>query len=189
MILVSAGHHAAAQGARAHGRTEWPEAMRWQEDILHTLGHRAGPVPTGLMRDKVKFINQSGPDLAIEIHFNSAKVGGKHVGRGSETLYKPGNDRSKHAATIIQAYLGDVFPPNRGAKEGWYRMDRPGVTDYQGDVEGDEKIDYFLRETNCPSIIIEPEFIHRHDVIDAGMGRGCLAITNACMTIIERWDL
>ena len=31
--------------------------------------------------------------------------------------------------------------------------------DYQGDVDGDENIDYFLAQTNCPAIIFEMYFL------------------------------
>jgi len=185
MILVSAGHHAMAQGATADGRTEWPEATRWQMNILQILAHRAGPVPTGLLRDKVAFINSVRPAIAVEIHFNSAIKDGVHVGRGCETLYTPGDHRSKEAAELVQAQLAPLFPPSRGTKEGWYRMDRPGIVDYHGDVDGDEHPDYFLDKTECPAIIIEPEFIHRWDAIYTGMGRGCLAISNALIKYLN----
>lgn len=188
MILISAGHHAGAQGAQAHGRSEWPEASRWQNDILHTLGHRAEAVPTGLLRDKVRYINNRDPALAVEIHFNSAKVNGKHVGEGSETLYTPGDHRSKRAAQLVQTHLAPIFPPDRGVKEGWHRQDYPGRVDYHGDVDGDEKLVWFLLGTLCPAIIIEAEFIHNYDRIDTGMGRGSLAISNALVEYMEWAD-
>ena len=96
---------------------------------------------------------------ALEIHFNSAAVPGV---KGSETLYAPGSQRGSKIARIVQCHLAKQYPPNRGIKEGWYRMDRPGVIDYAGDTEGDEIIDYFLRKTKCPALIVEPEFIQNH---------------------------
>ena len=38
-------------------------------------------------------------------------------------------------------------------------MDRPGVVDYPGDVDGDENKDAFLALTNCPAVITEAYFL------------------------------
>jgi len=190
MILVSAGHHALAKGATWQNWNEYDEAKTWRDDIVHTLEHHAAPVPSGLLRDKVKFINQVDPALAIEIHFNSAKnMRGHHVGSGCESLYKPEDHRSRHAAQQLQMAMAEVFQPSRGAKEGWYRMDFPGRVDYHGDVDGDEKIDYFLRATNCPAVILEPEFIHRMKIVHTGKGLCCLAICNALFHLMKDWDV
>ena len=48
---------------------------------------------------------------------------------------------------------------NRGAKDGWYRMDVPGQVDFPGDVDGDEHKDAFTAQTNCPAFIPEALFI------------------------------
>ena len=72
------------------------------------------------------------------------------------TLYYPGSVKGKALASSVNSSVGLVLNSrNRGVKEGWYRMDRPGVEDYQGDVDGDENIDYFLAQTTCPAIIFE----------------------------------
>ena len=55
-------------------------------------------------------------------------------------------------------------------------MDRPGVIDYAGDVDGDEIIDYFLRKTMCPALIIEPEFVQNYDLILQTKTEGILAL-------------
>ena len=188
MILISAGHHEAAQGAKWLGHTEWPEACLWRDTIIELIPDVAHPVPTGLLRDKVKFINTAGPAAAIEIHFNSAKVGGQHVGNGCETLIYPGSHRGRMLAEHVQDAMAALFQPSRGIKEGWYRQDRPGVVDYQGDVEGDEKIDYILRKTTCPTIIIEPEFIHHFQSIQEKRKKACTAIANAILNYIEDID-
>lgn len=160
MILISAGHHPLARGACYDGFCEYDEALKWRDEIISILGDQAVAVPTGTLPQKVKWINALDANIAIEIHFNSAIINGTHVGRGCETLYYPGSKKGKDLARTIQHAIAPIHFPDRGIKEGWYRMDKPGIVDYDGDVEGDEKPDYFLRKTNCTAIIIEPEFIH-----------------------------
>lgn len=189
MIYISAGHHEGAQGASWHGHTEWLEAVKWRDLLCSMINDVAVPVPTGLLRDKVKFINQHGDaELAVEIHFNSAKVNGVHVGKGSETLHHPSSKMGKQAAQIIQDGLAQVFPPSRGIKAGWHRQDRPGVVDYHGDVDGDERIVYFLRKTVAPAVILEPEFIHNIQVIRDEREVGCEVIATALLEYLDVSD-
>ena len=189
VILISAGHHKGAQGASWNHRTEWPQAVMWQDLLVTYLGDIGEKVPTGLLRDKVEYINAALPVAAIEIHFNSAKVNGKHVGKGCETLYYPGSANGKELASYVQAAMVPDFLPDRGIKAGWYRMDAPGVVDYDGDVDGDEKIDYFLRKTHCPAIIIEPDFIHRYDLIEHNRAHCCMAIAKQLTLLLEHWGV
>lgn len=189
MILVSAGHHQGAQGASWAGRTEWPQAVLWQKLLLQYLADVGEAVPTGLLRSKVEYINAAQAVCAIEIHFNSAKVGGQHVGKGCETLYYPGSAKGKQLAFSAQKALSKYFLPDRGIKAGWYRMDQPGVVDYQGDVDGDEKVDYFLRETHCPAIIIEPDFIHRWDLIEHNRAQACRAMADELIKLLDWWGV
>jgi hypothetical protein len=189
VILISAGHHQGAQGASWNGRTEWPQAVLWQELLVQYLGDVGEAVPHGLLRDKVEYINSAQAVCAIEIHFNSAKVDGKHVGRGSETLCYPGSTKGIELAHCVQRVLAHDFPPDRGVKEGWYRMDRPGVVDYQGDVDGDESIDYILRKTNCPTIIIEPDFLHRWDLIEHNRAHACMGMARELIILLEHWGI
>ena len=155
MIFVSAGHHPAKPGARFDRFVEHDEAVVWVEMICDRLSS-ATPVPTGVLRDKVDFINERvmNGDIAIEIHFNAAKnAEGENVGRGSETLYYPGSESGETLAQRIQSAMADVYPPDRGVKEGWYRMDPS------------RGADFFLAKTKCPAVILEPDFVHRHDII------------------------
>ena len=86
--------------------------------------------------------------------FNAATDSrGTNVGRGSETLYYPGSDKGKALAEACQSALEELFPPNRGAKEGYYRMDPARGPDF------------FLAKTKCPAVIVEPEFVHRFALI------------------------
>ena len=159
-ILISAGHHSQAQGAQWKGYTEWQETTIWRDMIVQELGEVAIAVPDGGLREKVAFINSHDPAFAVEIHFNSAIVNGEHVGEGCETLMYPGSIKGRRLAETLQGAQYQLFQPYRGVKEGWHRQDRPGVVDYQGDVDGDETINYFLRKTKCPAVILEPDFIH-----------------------------
>jgi N-acetylmuramoyl-L-alanine amidase len=180
MILISTGHNPKQQGAEWNGKTEYKEGMKWTALIMRKLdeaGHNVAYVPTGTLTEKVKYINSTnGVKVAIEIHFNS-DPGRK--GRGSETLFCPGSTKGKELAEMIQSAFKakNICQPNRGAKEGWYRMDRPDHVDYVGDVNGDEKIDYFLKSTNPVAAIVEPEFMHNLDKVD--MDAACQAIADA----------
>lgn len=152
-------------------------------------------VPTGNLRQKVAFINDHNCKLAVEIHFNSLLNNkGKHTGSGAETLYCPGSTSGKFLATEIQKVLSSFYPPDRGIKEGWYQLRnfplyrardtttqkhglwRKSKTTAQKDstqfggkystIDYKEPIpDYFLKRTNCPAIIIEPEFVHHYETI------------------------
>src|SRR5687768_17651819 len=102
MIYVSAGHHPSKKGATFEDFTEYDEAMIWVDLIIAYLGDKGVRVPTGVLKDKVNFINKGDAYLAIEIHFNSATNSrGDHVGSGSETLYFPGSERGKKLASSV----------------------------------------------------------------------------------------
>jgi hypothetical protein len=49
--------------------------------------------------------------------------------------------------------LAENFPPSRGIKEGWYRMNKENGPDF------------FLDKSKCPAVILEPEFVHRSELI------------------------
>ena len=179
MIAISAGHHIDARGAAFEGFSEYPETEKWALFIWKAICEKHSPelvvlVPVGTLPYKVRYINsavdQIQLQLAVEVHFNSSFSGNQ---RGSETLYCPESEKGKLVAGIVQDGLAAVFPPSRGIKEGWYKMGRPGVVDYGGDVDGDEKPDYFLRATHCPAIIIEPEFIQNSTGIIARREYAC----------------
>ena len=180
MILISAGHHAARPGACFNGFCEHDEALRWVDQIVGLIGDNALAVPAGVLREKVAFINARHADLAVEIHFNSAAVWKdknqngqvdegeiERVGKGSETLYYPSSKKGKIAAETVQEAIGAIFEPSRGAKEGWFRMNPKNGPDY------------FLARTNCPAIIIEPEFINHKETIIELREQGCMAIASA----------
>jgi hypothetical protein len=151
-----------------------------RHNLVH-FGHECFVAPVGKLGRKVHAINEADVDVAIEIHFNG---GGSKNTKGSETLYCEGSRRGKKLAQTIQKLLSKAMDNrNRGAKEGWYKMDQPGVVDYPGDVDGDEKIDYFLGHTRAPAVIIEPDFIQQRANIIANRVAGVKAILAA----LEEW--
>lgn len=166
MILISAGHYPERPGASYGAFSEHTEAVIWRDILVDMIGGVA--VPSGVLRDKVAFINSKNPDIAIEIHFNDA-VGalGEHVGKGSETLYYPGSTEGLRLSNLVQSELSNVFGPDRGAKEGWYRMEKKYGPDF------------FLSRTSCVSLIIEPEFVVNAEKIRANRESGCRAIADA----------
>lgn len=171
-VAISAGHYPEKPGACYEDFCEYGEAIRWAHhinDYLIMKGASSLLVPTGHLKRKVEFINESRATLAVEIHFNSAMKDGKHVGRGSETLYYPGSEKGVIFANNIQEAIGGLYPPSRGVKEGYYRMNKNNGPDF------------FLARTRCPSVIIEPEFIHRKDLIQANRLEACHAIGDAIM--------
>jgi N-acetylmuramoyl-L-alanine amidase len=174
MIYVSAGHYPAKKGATFEDFAEYDEALIWADLITAHLGADGVRVPTGVLKDKVNFINKGLATMAIEIHFNSAINAGQHVGQGSETLYYPGSKTGKVLAERIQTVLAKYFPPNRGAKEGWYKMNQ---------INGP---DFFLAKTACPSIIIEPEFVHRKDLIRSKRGEVCKHLAEELRSIANK---
>lgn len=184
MIAISIGHYKEAPGACWNGRCEFELATEWANNIYEELRFRteAWIIATGKLPQKVNAVNALNPILAVEIHFNAA--GGK--GRGTETLYAPGSVKGKQVAELVQHGMVQVMrTKDRGVKEGWYRMDRPGVKDYPGDVEGDEQPDYFLRKTKCPAIIIEPEFIHNYHKYENDVENICSVIAGQLMSAAE----
>lgn len=190
MIALSAGHYPEKPGACwPPDSARWCEhdlAAHWVDQVALILRQQVAVqiVPSGWLGDKVRFINGlKDCKLAAEIHFNSnpsAKA------RGSETLFYPGSARGRIAAEQVQRFLGVVFPPDRGAKPGWYRMDAPGHVDYAGDVEGDEKVDYFLAKTVPVALIVEPEFIFNIKTLQDLELSGCRALAEGLLAAYEQ---
>lgn len=186
-IAVVAGHYPDRPGAVTPELREHDEAVYWRDKIaaeLEALHIRTKVIRAYTLHDKVREINTTFPkcELAMEIHFNSDPG---RAGRGCETLYCPGSTSGEGWAQAIQRSMVPFCSPNRGIKEGWYRMDQPDHIDYAGDVEGDEIVDYFLRATNCPAIIVEPYFLHEHPRIIANRDVVCMVIAE---TIAGRLD-
>ena len=173
MILISAGHHAKKPGACYEGFCEFDEAEKWADLVVQHLGDKSARVPSGYLRDKVEFINSRNPTIAIEIHFNSAVADGKNIGEGCEVLHYPSSKVGIILAEVILESLEMVFPPSRGIKEGWYRMDQS------------KGVDFFLERTKCPSVIVEPQFIHLKENIQNRRAEACLKMADAIEDFLE----
>ena len=102
----------------------------------------------------------------------------------------PNSDLGLAAAAVIQKHLAPAMGnKDRGAKEGWYKTDKPGKVDYPGDLDGDEVVDYFLRATKPVALIIEPEFIDHYELIWARRNVACKALATAVKEIFNSWPL
>lgn len=146
-IALSIGHSPKSPGARGRGIVEHYEVARIASHLnryLRDMGFRVTMVPTGSLRQKVKFINNlKDVDIAIECHLNASsnpKV------RGSETLYFPYSKKGKALATCIEKYMKSIIK-SRGSKEGWFRGVRNG------------KYLYFLAKCIPVAVITESYFM------------------------------
>lgn len=160
-ILLSAGHYPGSPGACHDNWCEHEEATRWVNILQLLLRQQThvAVVPTGRLGQKIAWINAYDVEpvsLAVEVHFNS-DVSKRQ--RGSETLYCPGSETGARAAKIVQDAMSALLWPNRGAKEGWYRMIEP--------PDPAAVPDAFLAKTNPVALILEPEFIYNRTVIEA----------------------
>lgn len=192
-VVLTAGHDPSASGARFPQTgvpliVEHDEALLWVARIaeaFRALGGDAVVAPSASIEKlerTIAWINALAPkaEAAVEIHFNDARTAdGRQVGRGCETLYHPDSKRGEAIALAIQGVLGDLLPPNRGAVHGWLKGDRPGVVDYPGDHDGDEKLGGYLVQTNCPAVIVEPEFVVNHAKIRQHRDAACVGIAQA----------
>lgn len=188
MILISAGHNPSHPGACFESFCEHDEAVRWAARLVELIGDQALLVPTGTLRQKVAFINARSPQVAVEIHFNSLAVwtdannnglvdAGEtaYKGNGACTLYCPGSEKGRLIAQKCQDAMEQVIERHwKGVMEGWYKMNPKNGPDF------------FLARTNCPAIILEPEFIHHKDEIQAKREAACTLIATALLEI-SRW--
>lgn len=166
-IAISAGHYPERPGACHHDFCEHGEAMRWAELIAENL-EGATLIAPGYLNTKVATINSQNFDIAVEIHFNSAKdAEGNHVGEGSETLFYPHSEKGAYVASEVQTSIVNAGFRNRGIKPGYYRMNKKNGPDF------------FLAKTNCPAIILEPEFIHYKSRIQRLRVETCQLIAEA----------
>lgn len=95
---------------------------------------------SGNLIEKVKTINETRTDIAIELHFNCCNA------HGGEILYYPSMG-STLLAYNIGRYMKHYVSKWRGVKVGYYH----------GDPH--KQMLYFLRKTKCPAVILEPGFL------------------------------
>jgi len=185
VIFLSAGHYPSKPGASHERFVEHDEAVIWVTQLavaLAELGVESLVVPVGILRTKVDFINSRimNGDIAIEIHFNSFKIWKdanrdgvvtddemKHAGRGCESLYYPGSSRGRKISEALGLCLAKFYAPYRGSKEGWYRLNK------------DNGPDFFLARTTCTAVILEPEFVHRAEIINNNRDQAILSLAKS----------
>lgn len=176
-IALSAGHFPEEPGADYLGFIEHNEAVLWVERLSVLFGNLGDVVPTGHLEDKVAYIKNIRPSIALEVHFNSATdAAGNHIGKGCETLFCPGSVASMHVAEAVQGRLSRVMGKNRGVREGYYHEDPQ------------QPVLYFLREldkADIPAIIIEPEFVHHYSRIQSKRNEACGAIFSAITDVLR----
>lgn len=174
MIFISAGHYPSAPGASWERFIEHDEACIWIDLLYQLMPDTCIKVPTGVLRSKTDFINRRcmDNDVAIEVHFNAARDSNNNpIGKGCETLYYPGSESGELLAKLCQEALAENYEPDRGIKEGWYRMDP------------NRGADFFLKKTKCTAVILEPEFVHRSDIIIAKRDAAIESLVCALSTI------
>jgi len=175
-IALSVAHNPAKPGAcSSAGTCEYELSMGWTGACamrLVQLEHDPEIITTYSLKEKVTTVNSLSAACALEIHFNS-----NVDADGAETLYCPGSKAGKSLAEVVQIAMTDkLFVKNRGVKEGWYRMEPPHVNP-------NAKPDYFLKYTNCPAIIVEPEFMSNVAWIERNSHKGGVVIAEA----IDLW--
>ena len=189
MILISAGHHPLVRGAHHGDFHEHDEAVLWRDELVALLGSEAAAVPvpdiTPMENEplatfvgrvcavKAKFINaEENVRLAVEVHFNSLDTTKTLPSeRGCLTYYYPGSQPGRRMAQRVQEVLRKFFLPDLGAHDGYVRMDKT-----QGII-------WFLRDTKCPALLIEPQFIDRKEDIQAKRSDCCIALATVLMEI------
>lgn len=160
---LSIGHHADQPGKLLEF-SECAAIAGLISKFMRPTGHSLYMIGSGPLEKKIAEVNAGDFDFGLEIHLNA---GG---GSGCETLYCPGSAKGKLLAMSVQsALVNSLEYRDRGVKEGWYRMDRPGHVDYPGDVDGDENLDAILKMTNCPFIIPEPFFLDDPKGVDTSV--------------------
>ncbi len=136
IVAIDPGHGAVDSGAT--GTLGWHEA-----DYTHDIANRLrallqqGGAKVVMTREyssppiqgpaRAELVNQSGADLMISIHINSAT---NREARGMETWYYPRGDNERFARLVqdnLMAEFGSTWP-NRGAKSGRYIICRDTLT-------------------------------------------------------------
>jgi N-acetylmuramoyl-L-alanine amidase len=145
-VFISAGHGGSDPGAVANNTKEkdlnLSIALACRDMLVkHGVSVRMSRTKdeNDPLSEEIRECNAYGPDLAVSIHNNA---GG---GDGAEVFHHYGGGKSKALAENILAEIVKVGQNSRGAKT---RKNSSG-NDYYG----------FIRETSCPSVIVECAFV------------------------------
>lgn len=145
-VFISAGHGGSDPGAVANNTKEKDLNLSIALACRDVLVRHGIEVKMSRTKDEndplseeIKECNAYDPNLAVSIHCNA---GG---GDGAEAFYHYGGGKSKTLAENILTEVVKVGQNSRGAK---IRKNSNGK-DYYG----------FIRETSCPSVIVECAFV------------------------------
>lgn len=185
-VGLSIAHYPKKVGAEFCGFSEHYESEVWTflvKKALEAQGVEVVIAPIGGLKKKVAWLNKQNVDVALEIHFNGSL---NPEINGCETLFYPGSKKGERLASIVHScYKIFMCNRDRGVKEGWHLMDYPQVVDYPGDENGDETPDYFLKKTNCPALILEPDFISQISNITEKRFIACVKIAQGIIQFLE----
>ncbi len=170
-VIISVAHGPNSEQAEDGLFNEYTLSLMWsvllrRELLLKNI--TCDVINEHIFYDKKTYINNVNPTLCLEIHFNSFHNG---TVRGAETLYDPGSVLGEKYASIIQEEIKFLPNPDRGIKEGWYL----------GEVG---RYLYFLHQTRCPALIIEPGFINAKEKLIEMAPTGVDLITRAIVKIL-----
>ena len=145
-VFIGVGHGGVDSGAVANGVKEkdlnLSIALACRDELVrHGVSVKMSRTKdeNDPLSEEIQECNAYAPDLAVDIHNNA---GG---GDGAEVFYHYGGGKSKTLAESILAEIVKVGQNSRGAKT---RVNASGK-DYYG----------FIRETACPSVIVECAFV------------------------------
>lgn len=152
-VFIGVGHGGSDPGAVANGTKEKDLNLSIAlacKDELERHGVKVKMSRTkdenDTLSEEIKECNAYAPDLAVDIHNNA---GG---GDGAEVFYHYGGGKSKSLADNILGEIVKVGQNSRGAK---IRKNSQGKN-YYG----------FIRETSCPSVIVECAFVDNSTDLD-----------------------
>lgn len=145
-VFLNAGHGGSDSGAVANGFKEKDLNLTIALSCRDELKRHNVKVVMGRDKDVdrtsgeiIEICNDSNADLAVDIHNNA---GG---GDGAEVFYYSGGGTSETLADNILAEIVKIGQNSRGAKT---KVSSDGSEYY-----------YFIRETNCPAVIVECAFV------------------------------
>lgn len=172
LIIIDIGHSSKERGAynKREGVFEWEYNSVLAEVIHEIFDNKALINKIGFKKltDKytvkiatrmesgltafVKHLNSMKPDIVVSLHSNSFDT----KASGTETLYYFDNKESKKLAEAVQNEMCRVLGlRDRGIKK----------------KTEEEKGGYFLKNIQCPNIIVEPFFIDNNDDYDIALDK------------------
>ena len=164
MIFVSAGHHPFHPGISWNGLSEHDVAVEWRDQLVRAIGDIAMPVPVGIMRDKMLFLNgrHLGNCFALEFHLGDEE--------GGHCLYHPDVPTSQDIANKVQRAWSELLPGGC-VKPGWYD-DNPQFGP-----------DFFLTRPRCPSVLLQVGSIHQVDMLRRVMPDVCRVLAGVLCAV------